>query len=479
MTMVARPLALALAFVLPILAGCLGGDEDTVSQTFGPDDPPSSVVVEPEPGVVVAENRAVVRGEVRDDANFPVPGARVSLIGTEFFDDTDKSGWFYMENVTIGEFTLRVEHLRFRAYEEAITTEPGNITTARVNLVPNEERGAGYQTHIHDYWGEKTEHILFDDTVQMCNGLLGECEDETHYLIGATWYSNTNSINARRQIAIPALPDGTPNTVYPGTAEIHVTFRWETTDSTLSKLGFEYAPASSSDIIDMGRHASGEPWIIEVTPEMTDHGHQKYTLWEFFLRPGNNVQAAPDYEPGFTPGEIDVEIILIKADTIPPEPPHEDFWGEEEQLRIHNGTEPIRASGIRFRPIFRLDDGQIVPPGSATMRMTFWWDYSEEPPGVATPLDFDYVLLWRSSEQNPADTEISEFHRAEPIETGDQLRVYEIDLDPAQTDAFYQKKSNWQWWPRVDGFEDENEDADPRAPKLYLEVIVFKDPDFV
>lgn len=450
------------------LAGC---SEAPPPVATGLADPPAGWV-EAADGLYVAENRGLVRGSVVNDAGLAVSGARVSLVATESFDDTDATGAFLLRNVTVQEHTLRVEARGFQVHEETIQVTRVNVTDVEIVLLPDASRGAGYRPHVHDYWGERTEHVLLDGPVDL------KAHDTTttdvHPMAGQvtawTYYSNADT----NEFIIPIpITEPEPNLVYPGAKEIQVTVRWTQNECTLSQLGLKYVSAAASDEIVLDKRASGEPFVIPVTQEMTDNGHQTFTLWEFYINPGNDVRYS-DYEPGFCQGPIDVVIKAIKGSDPPLEPPHPDFWKGEDRIVLLDDA-VVSHTALLSRPAFRLGKDQLVPPGTERMRMELWWSYQQ---ANGTSPSLDHVLTWRTANQYPVDTPYSEYERAEPVASGPQSVAYEIEVAPGQTDAFYQQRSVWEWLPSLDGYEDDNSQPDTRPREFHLTVSIFRNAGF-
>lgn len=466
-----KPLVVVAIFVL---AGCTGSssDFDALDPEAEPGDP-----VEVEPGLVVTTTTGAVRGKVIDDAGLAVPQARASLVGTNHFADTNQSGGFLFVNVSAGDHRLVVQASNFRPYESTVAVEPANVTSVEVILIPAESRGAGYRPHVHDFWGERTEHVMMDEPVDLTHPGSNQLVPIYEQLRMMFYYPN---IGSDIQIFPPDLADGTPNLVYPGTAEMQVTLRWEETDTTLDEVAFSYRSRASGDVVELEPHPSAETWFIPVTQEMADTGHQQASLWEFWIEWPNSVTGdTNNWEPGANLGEIDVHILIVKGETIPPEPPHPNFWEDNDTIELPLMEMSYQYETGRHVPQsshFVPPSESIVPPGTATMRMVFTWQTSGATSG--TQLEDEFTLLWRPANKDWRDMHISEYHRAEPVETGDHMKVFEVPVEPQQTDAFYQTRSLWSWVPAKVGAEDDDFYFFPFRIDFTLTVTVSLDPDF-
>lgn len=447
------PLTAAVLLFGLSLSGCTsdGGGGSLVSVDYETGEP-----VEVEPGLFVAENRGAVRGQVVNDAGSPVSEARVSLIATEFYDDTGPDGRFLLANVTLGDHQLRVEAIGFQAHEQSVLVTKTNITDLDVVLLPDTSRGAGYRPHVHDYWGERTEHVLMDESVEP--RATRSFPNPPPAVQAAT--------SDEYVIPIP-VTEPEPNLVYPGANEVQVTLRWTQSECTASAFGLRYV-AANGDEDTLASQAPGSPFVIPVTPARTDNGHQTFTLWEFYIQPD-------DLGPRACPGPVDVEIKVRKGSDPPLEPPHPDFWQGKHSLVLLDDAVVSGSTQTLTRRAFELPAGQLLPPGAERMRIVFWWDYGA---ANGTQPTLPHVLTWRTSQQYPVETPYSAYERADPVEEASQFLVYEIDLAPSQTDAFYQKRSTWQWLPSVDGFEDDYHQPDRRPRDYHLTVTVYRDLGF-
>ncbi len=89
------------------------------------------IAVSPQP--VSAQQTGMVRGTVIEQGtNRPLPGAQVSIRGTSRGGLTDANGAFLISGVPVGEATVRVESIGFRAVEQRVNVASGQ--TAVVNF---------------------------------------------------------------------------------------------------------------------------------------------------------------------------------------------------------------------------------------------------------------------------------------------------------------------------------------------------------
>ena len=470
---------LAISLMAVVWAGCLTGAGTSIqaNEPVPSEEAPSSVTVTAAPGVVTAINKGVILGRVVDDAEIRVPGARVSLLETDLFMDTDENGEFRFENVTPRSYVLRTEATGYGAGEQTVEVRAGNVTEASVVLLPLEERGAGYRGHSHDFWGDTTEHLLLETDLEYTGPISAGNENPyVDRVLGMAYYSNQPSpSNSWCKIPFKDMGDG-PEIVLPGTKEARVTITWQNPQgSTLEKMGLGYTTAISGTFVHLTKQAPGTPFVIPVKPEEADSGHQRYSLWNFYLEPQNSVANAPADKPAVSPGTFHVKIVLVKAEgPLPVDPPHENRWGTNTTLTVRQRDPGLTAS-LNSRPTIRLTGGNIVPPGTATLRVAFWWAYTDA--ANNTPPDRDYVLTWRTADM-PPQTTAPQFVTRAPATTASHFKLYEIPLKPTETDGFYQKISTWAFFPSVAGYEKEWYNPDPRARVFNVQIDAIRDPNF-
>jgi hypothetical protein len=472
---------LILASMLSLgLSGCLDSNGSPAQTSAGPDDEPTGLV-EPEPGVKVAENRGAVRGLVVNDAGLAIKSARATLIGTEFTKYTNGTGHFLMINVTVGTHMLRIESSSFKPFDHEVVVKAGEVANVTAQMVPKETSGAGYVDHPHDMWGEDTVKTLYNGLFDLRKSSEGNPGfGNVPYYTEMAGRPNTNS--SVWEIPIAYVPDE-PLLVYPGTREIRVTLSWNSQDVSLPKLGLAYAPASTSKVTFLEPKVSGSTWVIPVDSTTADSGHQLWTLWSFQIYAPNNYREAPNYTPAYVNGNADVKIEVEKGE-IYLENAHKDFWNGEQTLVLQNRTKVYRSQTVCCQQrdgkgdthMIKLPSPVIVPPGTKQIKMEYWVSY--EGFNDPTPADFDHTLTWRTGEQNPTHTSIKDYKRANPIVDEPNHKVYVYDLDPKETDAFYQKKSNWAFagWTRP--FQEDGAWVDPRTRLAILEITVTRDPNF-
>lgn len=472
--------AMALVFLVSGLGGCLGGDaapKESGAAGSSSDEPASSISVTPTPGITVAINKGAILGHVQDDAGLSLPGAAILLLEADARATSDAAGDFRFNDLTPRSYLMRTEAQGFRPDEQTVEVRAGNVTTVSVLLLPTEDRGAGYRPHPHDLWGEAVEKTLLETDVEYTGPLSSG--NENPYLdkvLGAFYYSNQPSpSNSWCKVPFKNL-GAEPEIVLPGTKEVQVTITWQNgaQGSTLPKMGLAYSTANSSTMVFLAKQPPGTKFTIPVTPADTDSGHQRFSLWNFWLVPNNDVKNAPTDLPAVSPGTFHVKIVIIKGDVIPVDPAHEDFWkGNLTKVLMQRGAGTVAAAN--GRPRMSLPAKTIVPPGTNKLRIQFYWSYNDA--GNGTAADRDYVLLWRTADM-PPQAKLSEFVTNTPVTPGNHYKVYEVPVKDTETDGYYQRVSMWAFQPSIAGYEKEWYNPDPRGRTFFLHIEALRDPSF-
>lgn len=453
--------------VLVGLAGCSG------------DAPPAPAVddVDLGDGNVVAAGMAILQGTVFSDAGLTVPDARVFLPGTGFDAATAADGRFRFENVSAGGHTLRVEADGFQVHERDVTLQPASVLDVNVTLLPSAQLGGGYRPHVHDYWRGQSEVTLLDAELDLTKMRVGttmaDASEEFNYFSAAVLYANKRF--PKYLIPLPETED-TPALVYPGTKEVQVTFTWNDAPPMPPEYALAYAPANDNSETELERQTSGGTWTIPVTPEMTDNGHQIYTLWEFYIVPVNEVTEAPDYRPSFVTEPIHVTIKVIRGDEPFPEPPHPTFWAGSDTYWVRtfdNGTYSSTGTGVFVSdPKFQPAKERIVPPGTGRLSVVLKWTFDHP-----TPLAPKYDLYYHGASVSPAwQGPVADWPKATLVEEGDSQRVFEIEVAPGETDGYYQSKSGWRFAARPEGHSPDERTPDQNmARRITIQIDAHRD----
>lgn len=501
------PTLVALLILVTGLAGCAGGAPSggEVTGSIGPDgnivvdDPASETRVTTSKGDEVAANRGVFRGRVRDDTNFSIVGARVSLMGTAHYTQTGPGGTFRMDDVIVGNWTARVEPAAgYNVVERPVEIRAGQTTEVEFLVLPSEEREGGFRPHMHDLWAGATTYemanVRFVPYKGYSNAPPGRPE-----AIPMLVYPNTNNTNPTNipfvvlgasstfsdgyPIPLPKATDPShPPVVIPGTGTIQIRMSWAGPETSPTTLGV-YAEYPGIARRWLGEKPSGSTWTIQGLNEShTDSGHQKWSDWRFFIHSANDVQteAGSGYSPAVMLGEVSVVITLIKGFEPGVDDKHDDFWRGNETV-TYTATRAASILSVPGVQRFFLKKNEVIPPGAGRMRLELTWDYTTLPADLPVP---PYTLAWRTGAQNPYTTTRSDWVRRAPDASTPTSRTFEFPLLPTEPDPFYRDSSNWNWYILYDAPNEQVADLldnylRPGDVTFTLKITAFKDPALI
>lgn len=477
----------AIAATLLLFAGCLGtgGPASTTDSTN--EAPTGSVEVEP--GVVVASNKAILKGVVRTEDALPIKGARASLLGTDHFADTDAGGNFTLQNVSAGSQELSVSAAGFRVHSQKVELKAGELTRLDIVLAPDEDLNAAYRPHLHDYWRERAEVKLMDHDLDLtsreANGQSGIYSDPLYARTGKANDNRSGQASDSFYFNLKSVDAEDPPIIFPGAREVQVTFSWSQENVRLDQLGLIYSYPGISKPAILPPKASGGTWRIAVDPASTDDGHDRSSAWQLYVYTPNDKDQPTTWKPGLITGPMHVRVVLLKGELFL-EPEHPTFWNGNETALVRSS-----ATAVKFAVSDRTggsgglkpDGKNLVPPGTGTLRLMFWYYYEDALNGTRYN---DWVLTWRTPAQAAA-TPLSEYKRVAPAKEENGFKLYEFQVPEADWDPFYAKSSRWLWLPSPKGQEDANQlgtnDDYYRGQvtaglKFRLAVVALKDPAF-
>lgn len=458
------PLLLAI-----LVSGCAGGSAHDAPQEDAQD-------LELSDGTVLAVDRGLVHGKVRTEAGLPLKDARVSILKTAFYAETDDQGRFRFLNVTAGSFVMEVHAEGFQPFQTGITVEPGAVVSLNVTLLPGQSAGAGYVPHVHDYWQGQDDYLLMDAAVDFAaNDGGGDDRPDAYYTVTSgvlrpnIWWPSD-----KWPIPILETPHGGPAIVLPGTAKMAITLSWDGTTMVLPDLGFCYRSAGEEEgCFDPA--PSGTTFQVDVKPTMADSGHQQWSMWSLWAY-RTDIRDGASHSPGVTLGHVQVKIELTRGEMFL-EPSHRRFWDNGSILlrstdSVHEEARCAAACGSKTK--LRLDDDRIVPPGTTRLMARLDWDFDG---AGAAPLDHDWEVIFRTGDMNPHTTQYLDFREYAAAEGSaqDRYKVYEIRLDRSMTDAHYQLRSNWLFGLWNASFDKDDPEFNPRAITFKLEVVAHND----
>lgn len=462
---------LLLTLVL-LAAGCLGPSTPRGSPA------PSSAqaIVEDHTGyrfeVPVANGTGSLLGRVLDDAGFPLKGAHASLLTSDHSATSNGSGFFQMTEIPPGEHRLRIDRPDYRAAESSILITRDNVTQVKVTLLPLKDTGAGYRQHSHNYWDGRKEVLVKDSSFEWARPVSErpalepvDKAEEWAAQAAPTTCTAANPTTKTRTLRASATTysfDEPSQTVWPGTAWINVSATWTDADYLGTALAIAWRSANATNWTSGPLVPKGSKFTIHVDPAMWDSGHQKFTLWEFGLC------TASDSETGFNTtgrtfiGRVHVRMTLALGHSLIADPPHPRFWTQDRlplmavwrNLSIPvSGTRYIGAEQFLVRPT----GSNLVPPGAKNLSIRIAWFYTVPFTGVSANAIGPPMSLTYSPANVAPSTRMwgEEFKKMTLVDKGENWRRYDVQVLEGETDAFYQKRSNWVFMWSNEGKENE------------------------
>ncbi|HUR62261.1 MAG TPA: carboxypeptidase-like regulatory domain-containing protein [Candidatus Thermoplasmatota archaeon] len=459
-----RPKAHAVLLVLLLalgagLAGCSGKKppaanepQPTVEQYYAIPDSQRQAALE-------KSGSGDLRGRVFYDIGLPLKGAHVSLLGTDHFKTADEKGRFEFLALPPTDYTLRIDSEGFRSVQQVVTVQKGTITQLNVTMVPLGQAGNSATTaHKHDVWGRSTMLEFFNGDSEApqgpgdINGLpVGRSLDACAYYTGMAAPTSTGpgGGSSTALCVLGIFPDA-GMLVFPGTAMIDVTLSWDAAKDNVDAAGIAFIPANLNNPLLMAQKPSGSTWHIPVSQAMADRGHQGFTLWSFYVYVAGSGSTYAPTEPNMVlQAPFQVKMTLHKG-LIPFEPAHRDFWMGNQTIEVlHDGVHADPSVHYRDYPVeearFLLPIGKLVPPGTGTLELKLSWKGSTGTGGSGATYDSfgKWTLAVHPANLQPHHYAESELIHPEATERTATSATFLVPVDPAQTDAYYQQKSNW------------------------------------
>lgn len=484
-------LVLATATLLSLgFSGCLGGGaQSTVDDQGDPDAPRPTVneTYEENPELQEAGHGAI-QGVVQDEFGLAVAGAHISMLATNLFTKTNKGGAFSFQNVSAGKYTMRIDAEKFLPLEQSVTVEVGRITKLNITLVYPPYKPQNDRSHLHDLWGGQSKLVihqleftplsnawLYTDALQgagtwTCSGILDEDGG----------YNQRHSYSRRQGCESP-IPIDYKGIVPPGTVTVEVVLKWQTGGNAPREIGLRVVTTGNKTTDQhFLERPSGEPIRVTIFPNEADPGHQRFTVWGFWVVMPVADGFHPFGPPQWVGGRVSVTISAIKG-VVPFEPAHRDFWAGAQELSVFEKAkitysclgcdlpEDSEFSSYRWTP----PRDKFIPPGAGEIRGTMTFKHTYYP---VNPVEWN--LWYRTADIPPAKATGNLKKAVIESRTPDSV-TFLISPAPQELDQFYMSSSNWAFYPG-----DDNPDYGDESPhgllayptELFLTARVIRDP---
>jgi hypothetical protein len=274
-------------------------------------------------------------------------------------------------------------------------------------------------SHIHDYWGEAFEMIVFSAPVAV----------------------EGSGVGSTRASSTPfSPPDG--QVVPPGARWLNITADWKNeypSDVTFG-VGWQAADGSQGYL----RLPQGNTATLELTPQQADLPHSISSRWHFttkieFSGPG----------PWLAKFSAAIEIKVARpAGPLPAAPPHPDLWGVNQTRVLFSSDGPLDIRG-GYEPGSQAPPAslaiELVPPH--TKRMVIRMDYNST---TDPSFHFSPRLYFRGADRvhqnEKSNLEPTEAQRA----SANAYFEWRIDVESRMWDSPYANSTAWHVsvdWP--------------------------------
>lgn len=290
----------------------------------------------------------------------------------------------------------------------ATDRDDGHFLTPTEVAVTDSAAAAGSQMHVHDYWGNETERVLFHKIFQQ---LVGDDPFGTSY-------------------AYFAPPDGA--IVAAGSRWMNFTSRWSSDSPTLRGVEFGFR-AANGDIgwVPMPREGTAS---LDLSEEMNDPPHPPRSRWMF--------RVGTDGGPSVI--DLDVTVSIARdGSPLPMSPPHPDSWIGRPTAELYNVSGPLFKLLGAENVVQRGDQPprnltRVLPVPWETTRVDVVLHYNASGPGA---IGLSPLMSWRGADKTPWEQERVAPER-EGGPTSGTIR-WAIDVEPRMWDSPYATASQW------------------------------------
>lgn len=249
------------------------------------------------------------------------------------------------------------------------TTADDDTSAASGNATETNATEAGARPHVHDRWSnpasgaEISEVKLVDRTVTLSAFEASPDNPAIVDISGCPYHREGRPCYGSTSFRPGTWSNGDDKIVPPGTARVAVTVSFNPDD--FGGIDFLYQHRNRSgewalltDDAHGGPFQPGETKTINVTVQMADDGHAQVSAWKFAVQPvGDPVTGQTNDIADVGDGEVQVTVVAERSEgTLPVEPPHPDFWEEDDPPtdtylvgRLSGSTEGVlQAGGVHW-----------------------------------------------------------------------------------------------------------------------------------
>jgi hypothetical protein len=433
------------------------------------------------------ETGAVV-GDVLNDAGFGLPGARVTVGGSDHGETTNATGHFQIENVRPGMRLVYVEHADYRSAEREVAVTAGKVQRLTITLVPTSNGDPGGRPHVHDYWAGRTEVTVIDSDFDAyaagsgSGGTYRGAARRSYQLAQGLCVSGSNGQYPSSELS-PFSFDDPNQLVWPGTGRLNLRISWSPTGYTGDQVGIVWRSADGGWFHWSPPVHSGEVFPIQSTAAGWDNAHQAFSMWEFYLcTAGNGTSTAAGITLGRTfTGKFHVRMDMVRDGPMLVDPAHPRFWQNGSTVRVLHAYKNITCpqsigpcAGYAvygrnaYLPDFRLTPTALIPPGTGQLDMFLRWSYTGSAPGSPLGLAYSPSNVRPGQKQDVANYIAASGSSGT---AGNEAR-FAVQLQPTETDSFYQERTNWAFIWGEKGSETKDQFLFGCACTLRIEILV-------
>lgn len=400
---------------------------------------------------LTASGNGSIYGVVHDALNVPLAGVHVSLLSTNLFAGSDKKGLFNFPSLPAGSYSLRLDLKEYKSFEAQVQVKAGFATRLDITMEPLVERSGDAAWHKHDYWGDSESKVAADKLLgQTCSS--GACTPISSF-------------------RLPAPEEGKgASSVLPGTRDVEVVISWDKAVLPVDRVGLMVMHNGDKTVVGgipysmnysfFAPRASGQPFHIMTTWEMTDPGHQYYSSWAFYLVPAYQPRSTTaNTDPYTKQGQYHAKVTLHRG-VVPLEPAHPDRWEGRDAVEIQKYVATVYHAGptgvsteaycMAYYPILypqykcAYNVAYFGAPKSVIPVEARWIEVTVNQSAPTTP-HYDYDLRYRTG-KNPTSSNYETWVKAtNPIRDGWKSTKWRIPIGEGDADPIYNRASTWSF----------------------------------